>query len=82
MSDTERLDAQLSSIARNARLKQARDPIEDPQAGDKVEDWDGATMYVVGRRGARVRITMRPPGDSQAQPKWIFVSTFQRRAAR
>lgn len=55
-----------------------REPRVDPQRGDRVEHHDGGTMYVWHRTPRMVCIARRPFGDSQAEPHWVRLSTFQK----
>lgn len=52
----------------------------DPMPGDVWDAQDGGSLYVVARSALMVQVQRRPFGDSQSEPYWTRLQTFQRDA--
>lgn len=56
-----------------------RDPIANPQSGDKIQHIDGGTIYIYERQGKLVWISRKPWGSAERR---IRVSTLAKIAVR
>lgn len=55
---------------------------KDPRQGERWEHIDGGTIYVWRRWPKRLLVSRRPWGDSQADPRWMRLATFERDTTR
>ncbi len=50
----------------------------NPKRGEIWSHVDGGSIYVLDRKPKRLTISRRPFGDSQADARWMLLSTFNK----